>query len=272
MAAKKTDTKTTAAKPRRRTAASGTRKTSSRVTKAGNGATRGTSPNGSGGNRSDPKAKAGLSGRAAKVFSRSERRARTALKDTNEAAKLDKEATKKAKLHQVDLGDTFEDLQTLLRLTRSYAKGDYRELPMGTMVAAVAAVVYFVSPIDAIPDALPGVGFIDDAAVLLFVVKAISKDLDDFRAWEQVNAKTNRRTTTRRAPSTNAGARTGLKASARAKKPAATRKTSAKAAASKTSAKPAPRERAAAKPAARKPAKPGAKPAGRQPAAKKATT
>ena len=47
-------------------------------------------------------------GRTAKVFSRAERRARTALKDTNEAAKLDKEATKKAKLHQVDLGDTFE--------------------------------------------------------------------------------------------------------------------------------------------------------------------
>lgn len=269
MAAKKTDTKTTAATPRPRAAASGTRKTSSRVTKARNGAARGTSPHGTAGNGSDPKAQAGLSGRTAKVFSRAERRARTALKDTDEAAKLDKEATKKAKLHQVDLGDTFEDLQTLLRLTRAYAKGDYRELPMRTMVAAVAAVVYFVSPLDAIPDALPGVGFIDDAAVLLFVVKTISKDLDDYRAWEQVKAKANRRTTTRRAPSTNAVAGTRLRASAPAKKPAATRKASAKTATSKTAAKPAPRERASAKPAARKPA---AKSAGRQPAAKKATT
>jgi uncharacterized membrane protein YkvA (DUF1232 family) len=35
-----------------------------------------------------------------------------------------------------------------------------------------------------IPDALVGIGFIDDAAVIAFVVAQINADLDNFLAWE----------------------------------------------------------------------------------------
>ena len=41
----------------------------------------------------------------------------------------------------------------------------------------VAALVYFVSPIDAIPDFLAGIGFTDDAAVLAMAVAAVSRHL-----------------------------------------------------------------------------------------------
>jgi uncharacterized membrane protein YkvA (DUF1232 family) len=36
---------------------------------------------------------------------------------------------------------------------------------------AVAALLYLISPVDAVPDAIPIIGFIDDVAVILFTVK-----------------------------------------------------------------------------------------------------
>jgi uncharacterized membrane protein YkvA (DUF1232 family) len=121
---------------------------------------------------------------ASTAFKKAERQARRVLIDKDEAAKLDKKAGKKAAERRIDLGEAFDDLQTLLRLIRAYAKGEYRELPKMTMVAAAAAVIYFVNPVDLIPDAIPGVGYIDDIAVLLFVVKAIQEDLHEFGEWE----------------------------------------------------------------------------------------
>jgi uncharacterized membrane protein YkvA (DUF1232 family) len=78
-----------------------------------------------------------------------------------------------------------DDLRTLLRLIRAYSKKDYREVPKRTLVLAAGAVVYFVNLADLIPDVIPVIGYVDDVAVLLFVVDSISSDLDAFRAWER---------------------------------------------------------------------------------------
>jgi uncharacterized membrane protein YkvA (DUF1232 family) len=48
----------------------------------------------------------------------------------------------------------------------------------------VGAVIYFVSPIDLMPDWFPLSGLIDDAAVLVFVIHQIQTDLGKFQAWE----------------------------------------------------------------------------------------
>jgi uncharacterized membrane protein YkvA (DUF1232 family) len=53
----------------------------------------------------------------------------------------------------------------------------------------VAAILYFISPLDVIPDFIPGVGYVDDVAVIAWVLNSIAHDLDDFRAWEQDRGK-----------------------------------------------------------------------------------
>lgn len=58
-----------------------------------------------------------------------------------------------------------------------YASLD-KELPVKDRLMVIAALGYFILPIDLIPDALPG-GFADDAAALLFVVKHIWNNLSD---------------------------------------------------------------------------------------------
>ncbi|MCY1373419.1 hypothetical protein D9M69_606940 [compost metagenome] len=47
----------------------------------------------------------------------------------------------------------------------------------------VGALIYFVTPLDALPDWLVGVGFADDLAVMAWVLKTWSGELDAFRAW-----------------------------------------------------------------------------------------
>jgi uncharacterized membrane protein YkvA (DUF1232 family) len=38
---------------------------------------------------------------------------------------------------------------------------------------------------DAIPDFIPGIGLIDDAAVLALLLHSLAQDLAAFRVWEQ---------------------------------------------------------------------------------------
>ena len=44
------------------------------------------------------------------------------------------------------------------------------------------------SPIDAIPDFIPFVGIIDDAAVVALVLRALRKDVAPFVDWEALQA------------------------------------------------------------------------------------
>lgn len=83
-----------------------------------------------------------------RAFKKAERDAAKVLKDPAEARKLRAKAEKKAEDSRAELGDALDDLQTLMRLMSAYVKGDYRELPKTTMLAAVGAVIYFVNPLD----------------------------------------------------------------------------------------------------------------------------
>ena len=66
---------------------------------------------------------------------------------------------------------------------------NYREVPWETIAYALGAMLYLVNPLDAIPDPIPIVGLVDDAAVIGFLVKSLKDDLDDFRRWERLQNK-----------------------------------------------------------------------------------
>ncbi|WP_152391988.1 YkvA family protein [Paenibacillus guangzhouensis] len=51
--------------------------------------------------------------------------------------------------------------------------------PLWAKGIAFGALAYFISPMDAIPDVLVGLGFTDDAAVIVAGIKAISSQITD---------------------------------------------------------------------------------------------
>ena len=86
-----------------------------------------------------------------------------------------------------ELGD---QIKRLGRLTRAYANGSYRDISVANIVLVVAAILYFVTPLDLVPDAIPGAGLVDDATLLAFVLVRLETELNEFAAWERSDAVT----------------------------------------------------------------------------------
>ena len=106
-------------------------------------------------------------------------------KDDPEATeKLLKDAQAKANKHNGPITERLDELMTFIRLIRAYFNGQYRDVPWETIAVALAAVIYFVSPIDLIPDVIPVAGYVDDAAVVGVVIASLTNDLEHFREWE----------------------------------------------------------------------------------------
>lgn len=111
--------------------------------------------------------------------------ARDVVQNPEKASRLADEAQDKADRHHSLLGPIREDLDVLIRMARTWALGNYDQIPWKTIVLLVGAIIYFLNPIDVIPDFIYGLGFIDDIVVIQFVVQSIRQDLDHFLAWEQ---------------------------------------------------------------------------------------
>jgi uncharacterized membrane protein YkvA (DUF1232 family) len=123
-----------------------------------------------------------------RFFSRERRKAKRLLDDP--AAVLSTAARASRKTQQVDgdrgpLAQVWDDLQTSLRLVRAWGRRDYAGVGRGSLALIVGALLYFVCPIDAIIDAIPGLGFLDDAAVLAWTLGQVRHELKAFRAWER---------------------------------------------------------------------------------------
>lgn len=86
------------------------------------------------------------------------------------------------------LGKLKDDVRLLQALCVAWWRGEYRAISPKALVTIVAGLLYFVSPLDAIPDWLLGVGMLDDIAVLAWVLKTVDGELAAFRAWRERQA------------------------------------------------------------------------------------
>jgi uncharacterized membrane protein YkvA (DUF1232 family) len=80
----------------------------------------------------------------------------------------------------------FNAVKLFASMILEWRRGTYREIPWPTVASLVAALLYVVSPIDAIPDFIPFVGYVDDGLVVALVVAALRHDLRDYclhRGW-----------------------------------------------------------------------------------------
>lgn len=80
--------------------------------------------------------------------------------------------------------ETWPYLMAMIRLIRDYHRAEYRDISEQNLHIVIAAILYFVSPFDVIPDWLPVLGHIDDAFVIALALKSVRADLDTFMAWE----------------------------------------------------------------------------------------
>lgn len=77
----------------------------------------------------------------------------------------------------------------MLSLVKDYISGAYRQVPYWVIGAVALALLYFLNPLDLIPDVVPGFGYLDDATVIAFCLKLIEHELDRYKAWKEAQKK-----------------------------------------------------------------------------------
>ena len=99
----------------------------------------------------------------------------------------------RSKINSVEDGknlaaDIVDKLKTMIRMLRAYIRGEYRDIHWKSLILIIGALLYFLVPIDMIPDFIPATGFVDDVAVILLVFKTISDDIKAYRQFESETA------------------------------------------------------------------------------------
>ena len=79
----------------------------------------------------------------------------------------------------------FDKVRTLLRMLRAYINGEYREIPWRSLLMIIGSLIYFLMPLDLIPDFIPLTGFADDISIIFLVFNSINEDIVAFLEFEQ---------------------------------------------------------------------------------------
>ena len=86
-------------------------------------------------------------------------------------------------------GDSFqnlvEDIRLLVSLLQDYRRGSYEEIPWSSIAAVIVSLLYLLNPFDIIPDMIPGIGLLDDAAMMGVCLSMINADFQRYKEWKQ---------------------------------------------------------------------------------------
>lgn len=81
------------------------------------------------------------------------------------------------------LGKFFDDIKTMCAMVKAWSKKQYQNVPYKTIGMIILTLAYVFSPVDIIPDFIPGLGLLDDAAMVGLCLAAARSDINDFRIW-----------------------------------------------------------------------------------------
>ena len=81
-------------------------------------------------------------------------------------------------------GEKIANIPVFVSMIKSYIKKEYTAFPMNTIVSIVALLLYWVSPVDIIPDKIPIWGKADDVCALTIVLRGVEKDVVAYKAWK----------------------------------------------------------------------------------------
>ena len=81
-----------------------------------------------------------------------------------------------------------EPVSVMIRMIKSHFNGSHK-LAGSTLGLVLLGLVYFVSPIDIIPDFLGFFGFADDFSVILAIYSKLKEEVSNFLDWERTQAE-----------------------------------------------------------------------------------
>src|SRR5690554_4219524 len=76
-------------------------------------------------------------------------------------------------------------LEIIFRMVKAHINHEYKGFSNRTMGLFALGLLYFILPVDFIPDFIPVIGYVDDLTVLMAIFKSINSDVEKFLEWER---------------------------------------------------------------------------------------
>ena len=105
------------------------------------------------------------------------------LFNTFKNRKLTKEEIDLAEDKAQNLGEKSSDFGLLLSMIKDTFAGRYK-MNKWNMSVIVATIIYVVSPLDAIPDLIPVLGWLDDASIVGFAISKLADEILRYKKFK----------------------------------------------------------------------------------------
>lgn len=83
-----------------------------------------------------------------------------------------------------------DDVKLYFQMLGDIFTGKYKKVPAGTVAAIVGTLLYVLSPVDLLPDFLPG-GFVDDAGIIGLCLTFTKYDVEQYKKIKENNDEEN---------------------------------------------------------------------------------
>ena len=115
-------------------------------------------------------------------------KAKKIINDDEKLRKLIEDVLKKLKEISSDKKTSAklnDSLRLFIRIINAYTSKEYTYVPWKTICLIVAGLIYFIYPVDLIPDFIPVSGLIDDVILIAWIYESIQDDIKNFLDWEK---------------------------------------------------------------------------------------
>lgn len=120
-----------------------------------------------------------------RYFNIAKNRAKYIFRDKQKLIRLLLGVARKISTNNVEFKGIRTKLKVILRMVRAYAVGKYKLIPWKSIILLTAVLIYFLMPLDLMPDFIPVTGYIDDFSLLLWVYNHLQDDINTFVWWEE---------------------------------------------------------------------------------------
>lgn len=83
--------------------------------------------------------------------------------------------------------EIIKPIKDVRRLIIASISGSYQDFSRRNLLLSIATLLYFILPIDLIPDALPVIGFLDDLSLFFWLMNIIQEEVARFLEWEELD-------------------------------------------------------------------------------------
>lgn len=81
------------------------------------------------------------------------------------------------------MADFWSKLKLVFNMVKDSINNKYTELPKAKIIVGIAVLLYTILPADIFPDALPVLGFADDAALIAWFMRHAAKEIKHYENW-----------------------------------------------------------------------------------------